>query len=171
MYKAGGRLVSLGVESGSQEVLDNIGKKITLDQIRETVRILKKNKIKVYNYFVIGLPWETEETVEETIRFAIELDSNFISFYTATPLPGTKFFAYAMMNKLIDGQLDFNSAYYVPTVRSHKLSKERIFELHKKAVKRFYLRPSFIIKTVLGLRSFTEFKNYFLAGLSLLLKK
>ncbi|MBQ4114715.1 radical SAM protein [bacterium] len=171
MYKAGCRLVSLGVESGSQEVLDNIGKKITLDQIRETVRILKKNKIKVYNYFVIGLPWETEETVEETIRFAIELDSNFISFYTATPLPGTKFFAYAMMNKLIDGQLDFNSAYYVPTVRSHKLSKERIFELHKKAVKRFYLRPSFIIKTVLGLRSFTEFKNYFLAGLSLLLKK
>jgi radical SAM superfamily enzyme YgiQ (UPF0313 family) len=43
--------------------------------------------------YVIGLPWETEETVEETIKFAIELDSNFISFYTATPLPGTKFFA------------------------------------------------------------------------------
>ena len=171
MYKSGCRLVSIGVESGSQEILNNIGKKITLDDIRNTVKILKKNKIKIYNYFVIGLPWETEKTVEDTIKFAIELDSNFISFYTATPLPGTRFFAYAMMNKLIDGQLDFNSAYYIPTVRSHELSKDRIFELHKKAIKKFYLRPRFIIKTLFTLRSFTELKNYFLAGISLLRKK
>lgn len=171
MYKSGCRLVSIGVESGSQKMLDKIGKKITLDNIRNTVRILKKNKIKIYNYFVIGLPWETEETVEETIKFAIELDSNFISFYTATPLPGTKYFAYAMLNKLVEGNLDFRSAYYEPVVRSESLSKERIFELHKQAVKRFYLRPKFILKTLLSLRSFTEFKNYFIAGMNLLIKK
>lgn len=171
MYKSGCRLVSIGVESGSQKMLDNIGKKITLDNIRNTVKILKKNKIKIYNYFVIGLPWETEETVEETIKFAIELDSNFISFYTATPLPGTKYFAYAMLNKLVEGNLDFRSAYYEPVVRSESLSKERIFELHKQAVKRFYLRPKFILKTLLSLRSFTEFKNYFIAGMNLLIKK
>ena len=171
MYKSGCRLVSIGVESGSQKMLDNIGKKITLDDIRNTVKILKKNKIKIYNYFVIGLPWETEETVEETIKFAIELDSNFISFYTATPLPGTKYFAYAMLNKLVEGNLDFRSAYYEPVVRSEHLSKERIFELHKQAVKRFYLRPKFILKTFLSLRSFAEVKNYFIAGMNLLLKK
>lgn len=171
MYKSGCRLVSIGVESGSQKMLDKIGKKITLDNIRNTVRILKKNKIKIYNYFVIGLPWETEETVEETIKFAIELDSNFISFYTATPLPGTKYFAYAMLNKLVEGNLDFRSAYYEPVVRSESLSKERIFELHKQAVKRFYLRPKFILKTLLSLRSFAEFKNYFIAGMNLLIKK
>ena len=171
MYKSGCRLVSIGVESGSHKMLDNIGKKITLDNIRNTVKILKKNKIKIYNYFVIGLPWETEETVEETIKFAIELDSNFISFYTATPLPGTKYFAYAMLNKLVEGNLDFRSAYYEPVVRSESLSKERIFELHKQAVKRFYLRPKFILKTLLSLRSFTEFKNYFIAGMNLLIKK
>ena len=171
MYKSGCRLVSIGVESGSQKMLDNIGKKITLDDIRNTVKILKKNKIKIYNYFVIGLPWETEETVEETIKFAIELDSNFISFYTATPLPGTKYFAYAMLNKLVEGNLDFRSAYYEPVVRSEHLSKERIFELHKQAIKRFYLRPKFILKTLLSLRSFAEFKNYFIAGMSLIMKK
>ena len=171
MYKSGCRLVSIGVESGSQKMLDKIGKKITLDNIRNTVKILKKNKIKIYNYFVIGLPWETEETVEETIKFAIELDSNFISFYTATPLPGTKYFAYAMLNKLVEGNLDFRSAYYEPVVRSESLSKERIFELHKQAVKRFYLRPKFIFKTLLSLRSFAEFKNYFIAGMNLLIKK
>ena len=171
MYKSGCRLVSIGVESGSQEILNNIGKKITLDEIRNTVKTLKKNKIKIYNYFVIGLPWETEKTVEETVRFAIELDSNFISFYTATPLPGTRYFAYAMMNKLVGGELDYTNAYYQPVVRSHDLSKERIFELHKQAVRRFYLRPKFILKTLLSLRSFAEFKNYFTAGMNLLLKK
>ncbi len=118
MYKSGCRLVSIGVESGSQEMLNHIGKKITLDNIRNTVKILKKNKIKIYNYFVIGLPWETEKTVEETIKFAIELDSNFISFYTATPLPGTKFFSYVMLNYLMEGNLDFKSAYYAPCCKT-----------------------------------------------------
>ena len=171
MYQAGCRLVSIGVESGSQEILNHIGKKITLSEIRETIKVLKKNKIKIYNYFVIGLPWETEETVEQTVKFAIELDSNFISFYTATPLPGTRYFEYAMTNKLIDGNLEFEGAYYCPVVCSHKLSKDRIFELHKIAVKRFYLRPSYIIKTLLSLRSFAEFRNYFKAGIALILKK
>ena len=76
-----------------------------------------------------------------------------------------------MMNKLVTENLDFNNAYYIPTVRSHELSKERIFELHKQAVRRFYLRPKFILKTLLSLRSLTEFKNYFIAGLGLLLNK
>ncbi len=171
MYKSGCRLVSIGVESGSQEVLNNIGKKITLDNIRNTVRVLKKNKIKIYNYFVLGLPWETEKTAEETIKFAIELDSNFVSFYTASPLPGTKFFAYALVNKLAEDGLNFDGAYYIPAVRSHELSKERIFEIHKSAVRRFYLRPKFILKTLFSLRSFAEFKNYFKAGICLLKKQ
>ena len=171
MYKSGCRLVSIGVESGSQEVLNNIGKKITLDNIRNTVKVLKKNKIKIYNYFVLGLPWETEKTAEETIKFAIELDSNFVSFYTASPLPGTKFFAYALVNKLAEDGLNFDGAYYIPAVRSHELSKERIFEIHKSAVRRFYLRPKFILKTLFSLQSFAEFKNYFKAGISLLKKQ
>ncbi|MCQ2744219.1 MAG: B12-binding domain-containing radical SAM protein [bacterium] len=168
MYKAGCRLVSIGVESGSQQILNNIGKKITLDEVRQTVKILKKNKIKIYNYFVIGLPWDTEKTVEETIKFAIELDSDFVSFYTAVPLPGTKFFAYAMINRLADSELSFDNAYYVPSVKTHTLTKERVFELHKSAVKRFYLRPKFILKTLFATRSIAEIKNYFVAGFNLL---
>ena len=171
MYKAGCRLCSIGVESGSQEILDKIGKKVNLDEIRNTVKILKKHRIKIYNYYVIGLPWETEETFEETIKFAIELDSNFVSFYTANPLPGTKYFAYAMINHLISGELDFANSYYEPVIRAHKLSKERIFALHKQALKRYYLRPKFILKTLIGIRTLSELKNYFKAGIKLLLKK
>ena len=171
MYKAGCRLVSIGVESGSQEMLDHIGKNITLDDVRITVKIFKKFGIRIYNYFVIGLPWETEDTIEDTIDFAIELDSDFISFYTATPLPGTKFYEYAKENNLIDSNTSFKNAYYYPAVKTHYLTKEQVFELHKKALKRFYLRPMYILKMLLKIRSKQEFMNYFHAGMNLLKRK
>lgn len=171
MYESGCRLVSIGVESGSQYVLDKIGKKITIDDVRDTVKIFKKAKIKVYNYFVIGLPWDDEDTIQDTIEFAIELDSDFISFYTATPLLGTRYYRYAVENNLFDSQCSFDNAYFYPVVKTHFLSKERVFELHKEAVRRFYLRPLFILRTLIGIRSFTELKNYFIAGMEVLLRK
>lgn len=171
MYDAGCRLVSIGVESGSQYVLDKIGKKLTIDEIRDTVKIFKQAKIKIYNYFVIGLPWDDEESIEQTINFAIELDSDFISFYTATPLPGTRFHRYAQEHNLIDQNNSWSDAYYYPVVNTHSLSKERIFELHKEAIRRFYFRPMFILRSILNIRSFAELKNYFLAGLEIWLRK
>ena len=171
MYEAGCRLVSIGVESGSQEMLNKIGKRITLDDVRLTVKIFKKAGIRIYNYFVIGLPWEDEDSVEDTIEFAIELDSDFISFYTATPLPGSKFYDYAKENNLLNSDTSFTSAYFYPSVNTHHLTKERVFQLHKKAIKRFYLRPSYIIRMISRIRSFTEFKNYFIAGLGVLFRR
>lgn len=171
MYKSGCRLVSIGVESGSQEMLEKMGKKITLNDVRRTVKVFKQAKIRIYNYFVIGLPWETEETVEETIRFAIELNSDFISFYTATPLPGSRFYDYAKEHNLFDKETSFESAYFYPAVNTHYLTKERVFELHKSAIKRFYLRPLYILKMLSRIRSFAEIRNYFVAGMNVLLRK
>lgn len=171
MYKSGCRLVSIGVESGSQYMLEKMGKKITLDDVRRTVKTFKDAKIRIYNYFVIGLPWESEETVEETIRFAIELDSDFISFYTATPLPGSRFYEYAKEHDLFDKETSFENAYFYPAVNTHNLTRDRVFELHKSAVKRFYLRPLYILKMLTRIRSFAEVKNYFTAGINLLLRK
>lgn len=171
MYESGCRLVSIGVESGSQYMLDKMGKKITLDDIRRTVKIFKKAKIRIYNYFVIGLPWESEETVEDTIRFAIELDSDFISFYTATPLPGSTYYNYAKEHNLFDKDTSFESAYFYPAVNTHHLTKDRVFELHKSAIRRFYLRPMYILRMLSRIRSIEEIKNYFRAGMSVLLRK
>lgn len=171
MYKSGCRLVSIGVESGSQFMLEKMGKKITLDDVRRTVKTFKDAKIRIYNYFVIGLPWESEETVEETIRFAIELDSDFISFYTATPLPGSRFYEYAKEHDLFDKETSFENAYFYPAVNTHNLTRDRVFELHKSAIKRFYLRPLYILKMLTRIRSFAEVKSYFTAGINLLLRK
>lgn len=171
MYEAGCRLVSIGVESGSQYILDKIGKKITIDQIRNTMEVFKHAGIKIYNYFVIGLPWDTEDTIEETIEFAMFLNSDYISFYTATPLPGTRYYKFAVDNNLIDGKEEWQHAYYNPVVPTLCLNKERVFELHKQAVKRYYLRPKYIFKALSNIRSLTELKNYFFAGINLLLRR
>ena len=170
MHKAGCRLVSLGVESGSQFILDKIGKNITLDEIRDTVDAFKKAKIKIYNYFVLGLPWDDEATIAETIDFAIELDSDFVSFYTATPLPGTRFYNF-IKNELHEEVESYENAYYEPCVNTYSLSKEQVMEFHKNAVKAFYLRPLYILKMLLKIRSPYEIKSYFLAGMKILLNK
>lgn len=171
MYESGCRLVSIGVESGSQYILDKIGKKVTIDQIRDTVKIFRNAGIKVYNYFVIGLPWDNEETIEDTIDFAIELDSDYASFYTATPLPGTRFYKFADDNNLFSGTDSWSESYYSPVVKTMCLSKEKILELHKEAIKRFYIRPRFILRTISNIRSFTELKNYFDVAKCILLRK
>ena len=170
MHKAGCRLVSIGVESGSQYILDKIGKGTTINEIRDTVKAFKKAKIKVYNYFVIGLPWDDEDTINETINFAVELDSDFVSFYTATPLPATRFYHY-VKNELHEEIESFENSYYEPCISTYSLSKERILELHKRAVKAFYLRPLYILKMLVKIRSFYEIKSYFMAGMKILLSK
>lgn len=168
MYKAGCRLVSVGVESGSQFILDKIEKKTTIFEIRDCFKMIKRAKMKSYAYFVIGLPWDDENTIKETIDLAIELNPDFVSFYTATPLPATKFYNYAKKHNMFDEHYSYKNAYYYPIIKTHSLSKERVMELHKLAVRKFYLRPSYILKMLSQIRSFAEFKNYFRAGMSLL---
>lgn len=171
MYKSGCRLVSIGVESGSQYILDKIGKKITIENIIDTVKIFKQAKIRTYNYYVIGLPWDNEESIEDTIELAILLNSDYASFYTAVPLPGTRFYKYAKENNLLNGNISWDNAYFTPILKTFALSQERILELHKEAIKRFYLRPRYIFGAILRIRSFVELKNYFKAGLGILLRK
>ena len=155
MYKSGCRYVNLVVLSGAQDILNNLATGIKLDDIRKVVRVLKKNKIKIHNSFVVGLPWETEKTFEETVNFAVELRSDYVSFDVPLPLPGTPFFAYVMLNKLAEGNLKFDEASNRPIVRSHELTKERIEYLQGQAYKRFY-------KTTKGINKYLKFiKNMF----------
>ncbi len=168
MKKAGCKLVSIGVESGSQYMLDKMGKKITLDDIKNTVKLFKKKGIKVYAYYVLGLPWESEETARETINFSKKLNTHFVSYYTATALCGTRFYDYIKEHNL--GSLNYDMPYFYPSVNTHHLTKERVFELHKQAVKEYYIRIQYILMMLFSIRTFAEFKNYFKAGLRVLFR-
>ena len=89
MRAAGCRWMLYGVESGNQQILNTVKKKITLDKIREGVRLAKEADIQVMASFIIGLPGETPETLKETIQFAIELDTSW-GFNVLSPFPGTE---------------------------------------------------------------------------------
>jgi radical SAM superfamily enzyme YgiQ (UPF0313 family) len=89
MARAGCREVHFGIESGVQEMLDRIHKQITLSQVRQAVAWARDAGIAIKGYFMLGLPGDTEETMEATIRFAEELDLDEAMFSLTTPFPGT----------------------------------------------------------------------------------
>jgi len=171
MKKAGCTLLSMGIESGSQEILDKIGKKITKEQAKNTVKLCKKHGLQTFAYFVIGLPWETKENILETVNFALELDTDYVNFYTATVLPGSRMYKYVLENSLGEIKDFYKNPYYYPCVKTHYLSKDEIVGLHKFAVKKFYLRPKYILKKLREIKTVTQLKNYFRAGLSVLFKR
>ena len=168
MKKAGCTLVSIGIESGSQEILDKIGKRITLEQIENAVSMLKKVGIQIYAYYVIGLPWETKETIEKTFKFAKKLNTEFASFYTATALVGTKYYEYAKKNRL--GEINYEKPYIYPSTKSYSLTSQEIYEYNKKLNREYYLRPSYILKMAGKINSIAKFKSYYDTFLKLVKK-
>ena len=169
MKKAGCNLISMGIESGSQELLDKMGKKITLEQVKKTVSMINRAGIQIYAYYVIGLPWETKETIEKTYKFAKKLNTQYASFYTAAALKGTKFYDYINTNRL--GEISVEKPYIFPSVRSYKLTSQEIFEYNRKFNKEYYLRPSYILKMACNINSLTKFKSYYDTFIKLLKSK
>jgi len=169
MKKAGCSLLSMGIESGSQELLDKMGKKITLEQIKNTVSMVNKAGIQIYAYYVIGLPWETKETLKKTFNFAKKLNTQYASFYTATALKGTKFFDYINKNRL--GEINYEKPYIFPSVKSYELTNQEIYEYNKKFNKEYYLRPAYFLKMAKEINSLTKFKTYYDTFIKLLKTK
>jgi radical SAM superfamily enzyme YgiQ (UPF0313 family) len=169
MKKAGCEAVHYGYESGSQEILNNIKKGITLQQAIDATKITKEVGIKIHGYFMIGNPGETAETVKQTIDFAKELDPDTAQFTIATPFPGTELYdIFSSQNHDLKEFKDYrwyNDVVFVPK----DMTKEQLLKLHKKAYKEFYLRPRYIIRSIKRLKSLTSIKQT-IAGFKTLIK-
>jgi len=92
MANAGCTDIGIGVESGSERVLESMGKGITKDDVRCAVRWAKAAGIKVRGYFILGMPCEGNRELEETEAFADELDLDEYGFTILCPYPGTDFY-------------------------------------------------------------------------------
>ena len=92
MKQAGVWHVAFGVESGVQEVLDAVQKQITPDKIRRAITLARKAGLETEGYFMLGLPGDTAETIEETVRFSTSLDLDYAKYAITVPLPGTPLF-------------------------------------------------------------------------------
>jgi radical SAM superfamily enzyme YgiQ (UPF0313 family) len=146
MAAAGCRHVSFGVESGDPELLARVSKGIDPDRIRRAVRDAKDAGILVDNFFIIGLPGETKATVRRTIRFAVELDSDFANFFILVPYPGTEVFEMARRGEgglhLLTCDWDLYGIQMGRALELTGLSRSRLERLQFRAYLRFYLRPS-----------------------------
>lgn len=99
MGKAGCRLISWGIESGNEQILKHARKGAYPDKAERALRWAKQAGIMNWGYFIIGLPGETDETVQQTIKFAKKLPLDIALFHVAAPYPGTPFFFEVVENK------------------------------------------------------------------------
>lgn len=153
MKAAGCHTVSLGIESGSDEILQKYSKTITTEEIKSTISMLNAYKIHVLGYFIIGLPGEDAGSIRKTIDLAKELDIDFASFAIATPDVGTPLRKEALLKGWMRAEEDvFDSTDY-PVLETGALTKEEVWKLRSQAVREFYLRPSYLLKMVRQIRS------------------
>lgn len=153
MKEAGCYQIFYGVESGVQRLLDLMKKDITLDQIREAFKWTKEAGMETLASLMFAMPTETVQDSEDTIKFALELDPDYAQWQKTTPYPGNELAKTCLENGelLTDDWSKFtswNEVVYVP----HGRTKEEIVKTTKKAFRKFYLRPSYIIRRLNMLR-------------------
>lgn len=145
MKDCGLRLFLVGYESGSQAILDRVKKGVTLEEMRRFTKDCQELGVVIHGTFVLGLPVETRETIEQTIRFAMELDVFSLQVSLAAPYPGTELFEMARQNgwfaKRDKTDIIHDDGLQQSTLEYPELSKEEIFEAVEVFYRRYYLRP------------------------------
>ncbi|HEV8532992.1 MAG TPA: hopanoid biosynthesis associated radical SAM protein HpnJ [Methylomirabilota bacterium] len=136
------RLLLVGYESGNQQILNNIKKGVRLDLARRFTRDCKALGIAIHGTFILGLPGETRETIQETIRFACEIDPTTIQVSLAAPYPGTALFAEAQRNGWMEAEALVDEAgVQASAIGYPHLSRTEIFQSVDLVYRRFYFRP------------------------------
>ncbi|MBM3244808.1 MAG: radical SAM protein [Candidatus Omnitrophica bacterium] len=159
MKEAGLHQIMYGIETGSQEVLDKINKKTTIAQAREAVKYTKEAKILSLGLYVLGLPGETREQREETIRFAKELDTDIAKFNIIIPYPGSQFFNDQVAHDRIDDPEKYSSWYSTFCFDFGITNHRQLIELQRRAMVAYYFRPNVIFRFFkMGIASY---KNIF----------
>ncbi len=144
MKKAGCKRVAFGVETGDEDILESIDKRVTHDQIRQAFKNAKKVGLETVGFFIIGLPGDTEETMEKTIRFSCELDPLVANFSMMTPYPGTKVWEQVHRNggrMLVKDWQDYVFFEGKARYEMGDTTAEAQEKKWKEAYRRFYLRP------------------------------
>ena len=162
LREAGCEYIAYGIESGSQRILDYVHKRETLEQLERVVEKSKKAGLKVRGYFILGLPSETADEIRQTIAFAKRIGLDTASFTLMVPFPGSVDYKRAQKSGT------FNPKYYRKSIvedcnfpkrviyTPEGMTPDELISLHKKAYNEFYLRPWFILKNVLQIRSVDE---------------
>lgn len=137
-----------GVESGSQRVLDLMGKGISLKQARDAFRVATDVGVDVVGSFILGYPGETVKEMDQTIDFSIKLDPDYCQYSILTPFPGTPIYYELKQNNLLDTE-NWDRYTVLNSVINYEkmgLSKQLVERKLNKAYLKFYTRPKYLIK-------------------------
>ena len=151
MRDNGLRLLLVGYESGNQQILHNIKKGMRIEVARRFTKDCHDLGITIHGTFILGLPGETRETIEETVRFACEINPHTIQVSLAAPYPGTLLYDQAVENGWLDAEhaelVDERGVQIAPLSYPHLVHTE-IFDSVETFYKRFYFRPGKIAALV-----------------------
>ena len=157
MKLAGCKMIRLGVESGSQEVLDKIRKGLTLGQIEKGFKLVEKHGIQALGGFMFGFPYDTRETVEQTIQFAKKLSPDQVQFSINMCYPGTSLYEYAKdKNLLVAKNFKEFDMTYGPVVKTVDMEREELEHILSRAYREFYFRPKYVLQTLLHMKDINE---------------
>ncbi len=169
MKLAGCHTIQLGIETADEKLLGQYSKPFTREQVKHTVAMCKKVGIRILAHFILGLPGDTEENINATIRLALQLKPEFASFNVAMPRMGTQFRQKALQDGLVTSDVTtLDNSISFPVYETPQLSREKLWQLRNKAIRTFHLRPGFIIRRLLGVKSLYELKSLFIEGTALL---
>ena len=139
MARSGLKWMFLGFESGSQEILNEYGKKSTVEDAKKAVDILHQNGVKIIGAFILGALGDNERTMRETINLAKSLNPSRAQFSLLTPYPGTKLFE-RVKEKLLTKNWEMYEGLH-PTIKLDKITPQILNRFLFKAYASFYLRP------------------------------
>jgi len=152
MKEAGCRMLIVGYESGSDEILKNIKKGMTVKLAAIFTRNAKRAGLKIFGCFMIGLPGDNKETIDQTFKFAKKLNPDMVFFQQAVPFPGTEFYEWVKSNRFLtsnkwsdwlddQGRLNYLVSY--PDLSNHEMR-----ELRDKLMIKFYSSPKWIAQAI-----------------------
>lgn len=166
MKSAGCWLIAYGVESADQEILNKMNKNLDLKDTKKALSLTRKSGIKSSIYFLFGLPWDSETVFHKNQRAAKNLDPDFLEIFYVYPFPGTRLYEIAVEEGLLkQGEIP-TSAYDAPAMPTKYMSKKELAVWRRRFLRRFYLRPRFILRTLIRIRSPRVLWNYIRYGIA-----
>ena len=151
--KAGCKRLHIGVESGNQKVLDRLDKKISIEQIEKAFELCHKHRMRTLAYCIVGCPGETRKEIEETIQLVKRIKPDYVQFSRMTPMPATKLYEEGLKNGILshDYWLEFAKdprKTIHPQLWTEYFTEEELMGLADYATMSFYVRPSYILKSM-----------------------
>ena len=162
-------MVSLGIESGNEQILKNMKKAIDLNRVKQAVNWCREAGIETRGLFMFGNLGENERTMRDTINFAKSLELDTATFHITIPFPNTEY--WKIVKK--EGKIYPNSyrdyiAYGNVIFQHGEIDEKTLIKMQKKAYREFYFRPKIILRSLKNMTSLRKFKTYFNAGIAFL---